>query len=99
MSRQRSDDHWLTRPQSLRWLRIGCACILLATVGAQFFIPIPGSFALSGAFAFAAWFGFGACVALVLLARILGWLLERPETYYQQATQAGDADGEVERHD
>jgi UPF0716 family protein affecting phage T7 exclusion len=33
-------------------------------------------------FGFAAWFGFLACVGLVALAKALGVILKRPDTYY-----------------
>ena len=37
---------------------------------------------LDGTFAFGAWYGFLCCVAMVLVARAMGWWLKRPESYY-----------------
>jgi hypothetical protein len=39
-------------------------------------------FTLERTFAFGAWFGFAACVVLVLVAKALGAFLKRPDTYY-----------------
>jgi hypothetical protein len=39
-------------------------------------------FGLDGTFAFGAWYGFLSCIALVVLARTLGAILKRPDTYY-----------------
>lgn len=78
------DNHWLTRPATIRWLWIIFVAILAATVVAEFFIPIKGKFSLDSNFGFGAWFGFGACVAMVLAAKVLGWLLKRPEDYYDE---------------
>lgn len=72
----------LTRPATMRRLWIGFGCVLLLTVMAQFFIEVPGSFPLSETFGFGAWYGFGVCIVLMLAARILGWLLMRPQDYY-----------------
>jgi hypothetical protein len=77
-----SDDHWLTRPATIRWLWILFGVVLAGTVALQWVIPVKGKFVLDGTFAFGAWFGFGACVAMVLAAKVLGWVLKRPENYY-----------------
>ena len=58
--------------------------ILGLTVVAQVFIPIKGKFPLESTFGFAAWYGFFACVAMVLVAKVLGWWLKRPEGYYAE---------------
>jgi hypothetical protein len=77
------DKHWLTRPATIKWLWVIFALILATTVGLQFLIPVEGKFGLDGSFGFGAWFGFLSCVAMVLVARVLGWLLKRPEDYYE----------------
>ena len=80
----KSDNHWLTRPATIRRLWIVFVLVLAATVAAQFVIPVPGKFELDSRFGFGAWFGFFSCVAMVLVARVLGWWLKRPESYYDQ---------------
>ena len=77
---------WLSRPGSVRLLWLGFAAVLALTVAAQCLLPVHGYFALDGRFAFFAWYGFLACVGMVLIARLLGFVLKRPDTYY------GDAD-------
>lgn len=77
------DNHWLTRPATIRGLWIVFSIILAATVFAQFVIPVKGKFPLESSFGFAAWFGFVACVAMVLVAKVAGWVLKRPEDYYE----------------
>ncbi|MFM1895024.1 MAG: hypothetical protein RLZZ385_98 [Pseudomonadota bacterium] len=101
MTDKTTDNHWLTRPATVRKLWIGFSVVLILLVAAQYVIPMKGSFPLSDGFGFAAWFGFGSCVAMVLVARLLGWLLKRPESYYDgSAADAGEASGDKEtRHD
>ena len=79
-----TDRHWLTRPETVRkaWWAFGI--ILGITVVAQFFIPVKGTFVVESTFGFAAWYGFFACVAMVLAAKALGWWLKRPEDYYAE---------------
>lgn len=79
-----TDQHWLTRPATVRKLWWIFAVILALTVVAQWFIPIKGKFTLESTFGFAAWYGFFACVAMVLVAKVLGWWLKRPEDYYAE---------------
>jgi len=77
-----NDDHWLSRPATIRRLWIGFAVLLAMTVAAQFGIDIKGHFGLDGWPAFGALYGFGACVAMVLVAKALGVILKRPDDYY-----------------
>lgn len=77
-----TDRHWLTRPETVRGLWWVFGVVLALTVLLQFAIPVKGKFALESSFAFGAWYGFAACVAMVLVARVLGWWLKRPDDYY-----------------
>ena len=79
-----SDDnsHWLVKPTTIRLLWWVFAVILGLTVVLQFFVPIKGYFGVDGWFGFGAVFGLGSCVAMVLVAKLLGALLKKPEDYY-----------------
>ena len=74
--------HWLVRAKTIRLLWIGFAVILALTVLAQLFVPVPDYFTVDGWFAFYAVFGFVTCVGMVVFAKLLGYLLKRPDTYY-----------------
>ncbi|HLU77067.1 MAG TPA: hypothetical protein VKZ48_04070 [Burkholderiales bacterium] len=77
------EPHWLTRPDTIRKLWWIFGVVLALTVVAQFVVPLEGHFGADGLFAFNAWFGFLACAALILIAKVLGVLIKRPEDYYQ----------------
>ena len=77
-----SDLHWLMRPRTIRALWIGFVAVLAATVGAGFAVDMQPHFEIEGLPAFFALFGFAACVALVVLSKLLGVLLKRDDTYY-----------------
>jgi hypothetical protein len=84
MSGERRDDevHWLMRRSTRTWLwRIGGALLAL-TLLAQVFVHLHAWFGIDGWFGFHAVYGFLSCVAMVLLAKLLGVLLKRPDTYY-----------------
>ena len=76
------DDHWLVRPDTIRKLWIGFAVVLGAVVLIDLAVVHHPHFGMDGTFGFGAWFGFFSCVALVLLAKGLGAILKRPDTYY-----------------
>lgn len=75
-------DHWLVRSSTIRalWV-IGCLA-LAGLVALDLVVKQYAHFGIDGTFGFAAWFGFLACVVLVLFAKALGALLKRPDTYY-----------------
>jgi hypothetical protein len=68
--------------RGVRRLWYGFLAILLACVAAELFIHRHSLFGLDGLFGFNAGFGFLACVALVLVAKLLGTVLKRPDSYY-----------------
>ena len=76
------DNHWLTRPGTIRLLWIVSSVILALTVLAQFAIKIKGYFVVDGWLGFGAVFGFLCCAAMVRVAKVLGVALKRPEDYY-----------------
>ncbi|MEM1382943.1 MAG: hypothetical protein AAF713_17275 [Pseudomonadota bacterium] len=75
-------DHWLVRPGTVRGIWAISLGVLVGTVLADLSIDHNPKFGIDGSFGFAAWFGFAACVALVLLSKLLGLLLKRPDDYY-----------------
>ena len=88
MTRKSHDDHWLARPTTIRWLWRVFWGVLILTVLAQTVIASKGYFGVDGWFGFGAAYGFLACLAMVLVAKGLGFVLKRRESYYDD----GDAD-------
>ena len=76
------DDHWLTRPATIRRLWIALYAVLTVVVLAQLVIKVKGYFGVDDGFGFGAALGFFSCVAMVLVAKLLGFVLKRPEDYY-----------------
>lgn len=74
--------HWLVRPRTVRGLWWAFGAILLLTVLAQLGIHIKGYYGMDGWFGFGAGYGFLSCLVMVLVAKLLGWLLKRPDDYY-----------------
>ena len=76
------ERHWLVRPQTVRLLRRVLYTVLALSVGAELLIAEHALFAIGGSFAFNAWFGFAACIVLILAAKGLGISIKRADTYY-----------------
>ena len=82
LARPPEKKHWLVRPENIRlmwWIFLG---VLAATVLVQAVVPVHDYFGIDGLFGFQAAYGFLSCVAMVLVAKVLGWWLKRPEDYY-----------------
>ena len=74
--------HWLVRRRSIRVLWIVFVAVLaVVTVGDVFIYGHP-TFGLDGTFAFYAWYGFLTCVVMILVAKAMGVLLKRKDSYY-----------------
>ena len=76
--------HWLLRPRGIRLLWLVFAGILGLSVLAGLLVHPHEHFGIEGSFGFYAWYGFLTCVAMVVLAKLLGILLKRPDDYYQR---------------
>jgi len=76
------DDAWLARPSTIRLLWWVFGAVLALTVAAQLVFKVKGYFGVDQWFGFGAFFGFLACLAMVLVAKVLGWVLKRPKNYY-----------------
>ncbi len=84
------DRHWLDRPHNLRLLWRLFVLVLALTVLAEPLVGLHPHFAVERLFGFHAWLGLLACAAMIFVARALGVLLKRPDTYYGDGT--GDDD-------
>lgn len=84
------DKHWLVRPRTIRLLWVGFGVILALTVVAGLFVHQHVYFGIEDSFGFFAWYGFVTCVAMVVLAKLLGIFLKRPDDYYDRPE---DVDG------
>ena len=77
-------DHWLVRASTIRLLWIGSVLVLATLVLLDLVVRHHPHFGMDGTFGFGAWYGFAACVAFVLAAKVLGFILKRPDTYYDE---------------
>jgi hypothetical protein len=80
----KDNKHWLVRTQTIAGLWLVFLVILALTLVAELFVHAHGHFGIDGTFAFNAWYGFGVCVAMIVVAKILGIFLKRKDTYYGQ---------------
>jgi len=80
--KQTPELHWLMRPETIRKLWFGGGAVLAVLVVLQAGIETHGYFGLDGTFGFNAWYGFIACVAMIIVAKGLGAFLKREDTYY-----------------
>ena len=80
---QREPDHWLVRPETIRWIWRISIVILALTVLLQLVIKVKGYFGVDGWLGFGASYGFLSCLAMVLVTKGLGVVLKRDDDYYQ----------------
>ncbi|WP_198556613.1 hypothetical protein [Paraglaciecola sp. MB-3u-78] len=80
--------HWLVRPSTIRKLWIGSSILLALTVLAQTVIYVKGYFGFDAWFGFGAVYGFVSCLVMVLVAKLLGLVLKRPQDYYDESENA-----------
>lgn len=83
------NKRWLLRKENIRTLWIIYFAILIVTVVAGFFVHQHESFGIEDSFGFFAWYGFITCVSMVIFAKLLGFILKRPENYYDDNVDDG----------
>ena len=81
---ERNPDHWLVRPSTIRRIWRVSIAVLAVTVLLQFVIKVKGYFGVDGWIGFGAAYGFLSCLAMVLVAKGLGYVLKRDENYYAE---------------
>lgn len=75
-------QHWLTRPSTIRLLWWLGGAVLATVTLAGISGVIHSHFGIDGTFGFYSWYGFVTCVAMVVIAKALGIVLKRKDTYY-----------------
>jgi hypothetical protein len=78
-------DHWLVRPRTIRRLWQAFIVVLALAVLAEIAIEAHPHFAVERLFGFNALYGFLACAVLILVAKGIGLVLKRRDTYYDDA--------------
>jgi hypothetical protein len=78
------NTHWLQRPGTTRLLKIALGVLLVLSLIPDFFIHQHAYFGIEDRFGFYAWYGFGAAVVLVVVAKVLGIFIRRKDTYYER---------------
>ena len=84
MDKPDQTDNWLARPATVKLIWRAFALVLVVTVLAQLAVSVKGYFLVDGWFGFGAVFGFLSCLAMVLVAKCLGYLVKRREKYYRE---------------
>lgn len=74
--------HWLVRPRTIRLLWVIFILILILLLLPDLYIHQHAHFGIEASFGFYAWYGFATCVAMVVVAKLLGIFLKRKDTYY-----------------
>lgn len=74
--------HWLDDPRNVQRLWRLFLAVLAIMVLAELVIALHPHFEVEALFGFHAWHGFLACAAMILVAKGLGLLLKRSDTYY-----------------
>jgi len=77
-------EHWLDEPRNVRLVWRLFIAVLVLTLAAELVVHLHPHFGIDSLFGFHAWFGFLACVAMIVVAKGIGLLLKRPETYYER---------------
>lgn len=77
-------SYWLDKPGSVDLIVKAVYAVCALLVVADFFVHKHGPFAIEHLFGFYAWYGFIACVGLVLAAKMMRRALMRAEDYYDR---------------
>ncbi|MEK9673804.1 MAG: hypothetical protein VW268_15090 [Rhodospirillaceae bacterium] len=81
-SGKHGDKHWLVQPDTIRKLWIGGIALLIVVTLFDIWVHKHVHFGIEGSFGFYSWYGFATCAAMVAIAKGLGFILKREDTYY-----------------
>ena len=74
--------NWFYRKKTIKKLIVFSLIILGLLIFIEFFIILHPHFDVERIFGFHAIFGFLSCVALIIFAKLLGFLIKRKDDYY-----------------
>lgn len=74
--------HWLDEPQNVKKVWRIFLAILALTVIAEIGVHLHPHFEIEGIFGFHAVYGFITCALMIIVAKLLGLILKRQDTYY-----------------
>jgi len=85
MPNKPASSHWLDEPRNVKRVWRGFIVVLALLVIAEGFVHLHPAFDVERVFGFNAWFGLLSCGVMIGVAKALGVLLKRPDTYYDGA--------------
>ena len=74
--------HWILKKENIKKLWVCSIVLLVSLILVQLIFPIKGHFEVESWIGFGAWFGFIACILMILFSKILGLVVKKPEDYY-----------------
>ena len=77
-------QHWILKKENIKKLWVCSIVLLVFLVLVQLFFPIKGHFEVESWIGFGAWFGFIACILMILFSKVLGLVVKKSEDYYVQ---------------
>ena len=78
------NQHWILKKENIKKIWIYSITLLAFLVLIQIILPIDGHFEVESWIGFGAWFGFIACVLMILFSKLLGLVVKKPEDYYKK---------------
>jgi len=79
-----SRKHWLVRRSTIRNLSVFGLVVLAAVTALDAVVHGHPYFGVDGWFGFYSAYGFLTCAAMVIFAKLLGFVLKRKDTYYDE---------------
>lgn len=84
---EENTKHWVYREENRRKLWIAQYVVLALALVPEFFVHHHPHFEeqcihIDASWGFYGWYGFITCAAMVVVAKLLGFLLKRKDTYY-----------------
>ena len=78
------NQHWIPKKENIKKLWFFSILLLASLVLIQIILPIKGHSEVESWIGFGAWFGFIACILMILFSKILGYVVKRSEDYYEK---------------
>lgn len=77
-------QHWLVKPGTIKLLWLAGIALLAYVTWLGTTVHPHATFGIEASLGFYSWYGFITCVAMVVFAKLLGLVLSKKDTYYDQ---------------